>query len=558
MVLLWALGRGAQSSSNAVPVHAADIAASSEFVEMFLVVTSFCFLVPAVYASWAGRWFHAAMFVVMTIVCTLYHVCDAKAYLGEPECKVLSQLTYADHICAYYCFMQMSFLLLGVEDPHIHAAVRREADSNKDVLQPTLQIGVERHALPPTDVIVFSRIIPAVGILWFLHCFTSWSDFHFNMIIIWICLMILACGVFWLQHQRRSFAQTVFLRAGFWMRFFSIGMIPSLCCTVLFVSVQRAAHGRMIHAVWHTADAILATNLMRTVFTQQRDPIYRLLNRLFGKCEGEQRVDVLSVAPTNPPVAHWLLALGSFTQLFMTMMGTCLQSYFSYRITATRAAKHAVRLAYWPVLGIDILKRPAGFLMEACWVLVLLAITTTFAMVEVAAQRSHSSEKERMLGKMGSTMSYTSVAFGVLSALTVMARSTLLRVLTVSAGCCTAAAGIALTTCSTASGSRSAMAARMLIAFGLCIACVIFLVLLSAVYQAGGMDYDGQLFHTACPLLLTACAGCEYAIFLLIAAWPLTFVNEVREHWEVSKIAMPTKHRIDALIQHTQRKFVNL
>mmetsp|Transcript_140455 Transcript_140455/g.261852 ORF Transcript_140455/g.261852 Transcript_140455/m.261852 type:complete len:554 (-) Transcript_140455:57-1718(-) len=545
---------GAQTSSDAAgaPVLAA---ASTEVTEMFLVVSSFCFLVPAIYASWAGHWFHAVMFVVMTIVCTVYHVCDAKSYLGEPECKVLPQLTYADHVCAYYCFMQMSFLLLGVEDPRMHAAVR-EADSNRDVLQPALQKGVARQSLPPMDVILFSRIIPAFGILWFLQSFTSWGNFHFNMIIIWICLVILVSGVFWLQRERRSFAQTVFLRAGFWMRFVSIGMIPSLCCTALFVSVQRAAHGRVIHSVWHIVDAVLATNLQRTVFTQRRDPVYRLLNRLFRV--GGSPVDILSVAPSNPPVAHWLLALASFTQLLMMMMGACLQSCFSYRITATRAAKGAVRLAYWPVLGIDILKRPAGFLMEACWVLVLLAITATFAMVEVAVQRSHSSDKELILGKIGSTLNYTGIAFGALSALTVIARSTLLRVLTVSAGCCTATAGIVLTTCSVHSQSRSAVVGRMLIAFGLCIASVIFLVLLSAVYQAGGMDYDGQLVHTACPMLLTACAGCEYAIFVLIAVWPLTFMREVREHWEVSKIALPTKQRIDALITHTwQRKPLN-
>lgn len=523
-------------------------AGSAEVVEMSLVATSFCFLVPALYASWAGHWFHAVMFVTMTVVCTAYHVCDAKAYLNEPVCNVLASLTYADHVCAYYCFMQMSFLILGIEDPRIHAAIREANSSNNEAIQPTLQKGVTRHLHPPRDVIIFSRIIPAVGILWFLYSFKSWADFHFNMIIIWICLVILVSGVFWLRPERRRFASIAFLRSGFWTRLFSIGFIPSICCTLLFVGVQRAANGRVIHSVWHVADAILAVNLQRTVLTQQCDPVCRLLWRL--RRVGCQSIDILSTAPSNPVVAHWLLGLASFTQLFMTAMGMILQSCFSFRITATRAAKGAIRLAYWPVLGIDVLKRPAGFVMEACWVLVLLSFAVTFAMVEVAMRRSLSSDKDLFIAKVGSTMNYTGIAFGALSALTVMARPTLLRVLTVAAGCCTTTAGIVLTTISSSSGTRPAVVARMLIAFALCAASVTFLGMLSAVYQAGGMDYDGQLVHTACPMLLTGLAGCEYAILVLIAVWPLTFIREVREHWEVSKVALPAKHRIDALITH--------
>mmetsp|Transcript_32886 Transcript_32886/g.59808 ORF Transcript_32886/g.59808 Transcript_32886/m.59808 type:complete len:544 (+) Transcript_32886:69-1700(+) len=524
---------------------------STELVEMSLVVTSFCFLLPAAYASWAGHWFHAVMFAVMTIICTIYHVCDARAYLHEPSCNI-PYLTYADHVWAYYCFMQMCFLIFGVEDQRVHAALY-EADTKTEAIQPRMEKMNGRRSYLPRDVLV-SRIISAFGVVWFPHCFKSLGDFTFHMMLIWIGLMIIVPITFWLQKERRSFASIAFLRANFWMRLLTAGILPIFCCTVLFIGAQSAGNGRVVHSVWHVMDALLAVNLQRTVLTQRHDPVYMLLKNLFGTTGPS--MDILSTAPTNPVVAHWLLGLALCALLYMTGMFAYLKFLFGLQVTTTHAAAGAARLPYLPVLGLDTLKRPAGFIMEICWIVVLLSFVVTFAMVDFGLRRSKSSEKDHLLSRIGSTMIYSGIFLGAISALTVMARTTLLRVLPIAAGCGVAIVGICLMTCISTSGARPAVLARALIALALCVAFMCLLLMLLAVYRAGGMDYDGELFHSACPVLFTGLAGCEYVVLVLIAVWPLTFIQEIREHSEMSKIALPTKQRIDAFIMPKRKSKV--
>lgn len=528
---------------------------SSELVEMSLVVTSFCFLLPAAYAASAGHWFHAVMFAVMTIICTVYHVCDARSYLNEPSCNI-PYLTYADHVWAYFCFMQMHFLIFGVEDPNIHAALR-EANAKNEAASgasPFTKFYPEKFAVrrcyPPRDVLV-SRVILACGVVLIPQCFKSLGDFTFHMMLIWGGLMIPIIVIFWLQSARRSFASTVFLRANFWRRLLSAGALPLFCCSVLFLGGQRAGNGRAVHALWHIADAVLAVNLQRTVFTQQHDPMQMLLSRLFGTVGPS--MDILSTAPTNPVVEHWLLGLALCTLVYATGIFAYLRSLLGMHMLVTPAAAVAIEPSYLPVLGLDILKHPAGFIMDLCWIVFLLCLLVTITRVDFAVRSSKLSEKDQVLSKMGSSMIYCGILLGAITALTAMARTTLLRALPIAAACGTASVGISIMSCISTSGARPARLARALIALALCVAFTCFLVMLLAVYQAGGMEYEGELFHTACPLKFAGLAGSEYAVLLLIATWPLTFIQEVREYSATSKTALPTKQRQDAFITPTRK-----
>merc|ERR1719331_2341371 len=149
--------------------------------DYLMILSSLALLAPAKYAFNAGRPWHAALFATMAIICTVYHVCDAKdskLLWSSVQCKQgLHFLTLADHGCAYFCFVQMALLLLGPEDHNLEWPV--------DTVTPR-----KPWAKVPTTVNIYSRAIPLTAVILFLCFYPAWQQFHYQMVFL-CCLAVL-------------------------------------------------------------------------------------------------------------------------------------------------------------------------------------------------------------------------------------------------------------------------------------------------------------------------------------------------------------------------------
>jgi hypothetical protein len=288
---------------------------------MFL--TSFAFFIPAKYASSAGRPWHAAMFAAMAMICVAYHVCDAKAsnsLMSTVQCgKPLSHmLTLADHGCAYFCFAQMAFLVLGPEDhnlqwPHQDTAPRKP------------------WARVPTNVVLFSRVLLLLGIGSFLVLYPVWNLFHYQMALICVGLVILGSGQFWLSHPQREHAPKVLFHAVFWRRLGSLGLLPLCLCLALFLAMENIKFGAGVaHAAWHLLVAALATNVMRTVYHSLPDPLHTALSYVLR--DDELLADIHSTSSKNPAVAHYLLGIAAVTTCLTLLVAHTVEVYMEFSV----------------------------------------------------------------------------------------------------------------------------------------------------------------------------------------------------------------------------------
>lgn len=467
---------------------------------VLIVTTSFAFLLPARVSFSIGWLWQAAVFIIMTIVCFFYHVCDAHvpALLGLgftcPE-PTRYFFTLADHGLAYFCVLQMAFLVLGPEDPAMqwidHASVQTSP-------------GFALSMATPPDVIMLTRLLPAAAMSAFLCLFTSWDDFHWQSLLVCDVLVIVACTAFWLNPDRRSSILKVLMRNKFWQRAWRCGGMPVLFMAVLFTAMQFF-HSRALHAMWHVAVAIIAVNIIGAVS--------------WGSTAEAQSEGIMDLSPRNPVIVRSLLGLASLFGL-----STLLTSLVLDRV--------AVGHFRWPMVSMPTLQRPGGYLVAIGILPTLVALTVSFCLIRSTATTAQPAVEpeacttangaEIVVGKhLGCSVGHWSVLFGLLA---VAAHGSVFP--TIHLVCLIACIGLLQVAMVLTSLSAPYSSWRSVFTVLGCLAMSTFLTLL---LLAKGFIPNAY----SVPHILLACA--EYAALALPTLWPLCWSSEVHSRWHSTK-----------------------
>jgi len=486
---------------------------STPSAEYLMILTSLALLAPAKYAFSAGRPWHTALFVAMATICTAYHICDAQApssLLSGVHCPqpLPHILTLADHGCAYFCFLQMALLLLGPEDHNMQWPV--------DPANPR-----KPWARVPTSVMLYSRALPLIGVLSFLAFYPDWREFHYQMIFLCIVLVLHGAGQFWLSYKRREHAPQVLFHAVFWRRLVTLGLFPICLCLVLFISMEKFESG-LAHATWHVWVAVLAMNVQRTIYHSLVDPLHMVLSLIAR--QNAPAADVHSTPPKNPIIAHYFLASIAVTMSVTFMAGRLVGAMVPH--------SHYD----WPVLGLDSLQWQTGYMLAIGSLSVILAIASTFGLIATVHIPWAKSDGQFHWRRVGCALGFSSSLFGLLAIVaSADGMPSKLRALVLAATACSAAAGVALTTFS--EFSTSSMLIRRMMAAATCVTAAVFVTSLYTLHQYGALQHvalshnGGTYYHVVFPRAWRCLALSQYCLAGLLAAWPLTYVAQVRERW---------------------------
>jgi len=486
-------------------------------MRVVMILTSFAFLAPAKYAARAGRPFHVAMFATMAMTCAVYHLCDAEAPIqamllhgGHCPDPLTHILTLADHASAYFCILQMAFMLLGPEDhnlqwPHEETTPRKP------------------WARVPTRGIVYNRALPLLAMLVFLALNLDFHMFHCQMLMICAVVLLHGAGQFWWSN--REHAPQVLFHAVFWNRLISLGLLPiSLCLPLLYIGHVYASG--LAHAAWHVLIATMAMNIQRTLYHSLPDPLHTGISYLMG--QDAPLADILSSPPKNPAVAHYLLSGVAVT--------TCLT------LLADRVTRNNYDLPGLPVFGMDRLQwtggngdsirhfaNGGGFLVASNALFTLVAIAAAFFLISTVQINTEGKwEVVSRWRQLGCSLGYLSTFFGLLVVLaSVDGTPPNLRTLALGATTCTAAAAVLLTTFE----ERWEPGASWMVA-----SIPVFRRVVAACTGLAAAGFVASLFMSAWRgVTLT-----QHIFALLLAVWPLTYVGQVRERWAPQE-ALTTK-----------------
>lgn len=466
-------------------------------VSLLLVVTSFAFVVPAHTSFCLGRLWHAAVFMLMTTVCFFYHICDTDLPLSlgaEAGCpgSMRHALTLADHGWAYFCFLQMAFLVLGPEDPVMqwidHPMVRD---------RPACALAMP----PPWDVVAVMRLLPAAAMGAFLCLYTSWEDFHWQCILLSDVLLLCGCLSFWLHQDRRANISKVLIRLRFWRRIWNHCVLPMLLASFVFIAMETADSGAM-HAVWHLVVAALAVSIIRTVHSHGLDT---------PSAEAEELVDASS---RNPIVVQALL--GSVALLGVP---TILAS-----LVLDMLAVHSWR---WPMVSMPTSQRPGGYVMAIGALPALVALAAAFWLIRSTTGPQHSEPEEIVVSKqLGCSVGYAAVVFGFLAVAANGAMFPTTHVLCLIVSLCLLIVAMLLTTLSIRHPLAPESRWRCLLTLVTILVITSFVTLLLLAQQ-----YIPNSYSIPHPML----AASEYAALVLSTLWPLTWGPEVQARWQTRK-----------------------
>lgn len=467
-------------------------------VSLLLVATSFAFLVPANAALSLGRLWHAGVFALMAAVCTIYHVCDTELLQtldGGTGCPsaVRHTLTLADHGWAYYCALQMAFLVLGPEDPVMqwidHPVVRDT---------PACALAMS----PPRDVMAVTRVLPAVAMAAFLCLYTSWADFHWQCVLLQDVLLLFGFLAFWLHQDRRTSMPKVLIRLRFWRRIWNHCIMPMLLASFAFIAME-SADSRAMHAVWHLIAAALAVSIIKTVNSRSMD---------VPKAEAEE---LMEMSARNPIVVHVLL--GSVALFGLPTLFACL----TLDCWATGQWR-------WALVSMPTMQRPGGYVAAIGGLPTLLAMSGAFWLIRSTTMVSHQYEPEEIVAskEWGCLIGYGSVAFGFFA---IAANGSMFPVLHL--WCLVASLGLllvamTLTTLSVRYPLAPGNRARCLLTVATVVVVSGFIMLLVLAHQYVPNDYG--ISH---PLLAIS----EYLALALPTLWPLTWSSEVQARWQTGK-----------------------
>eukprot|EP00933_Yihiella_yeosuensis_P060319 TRINITY_DN627_c1_g1_i2.p1 TRINITY_DN627_c1_g1~~TRINITY_DN627_c1_g1_i2.p1 ORF type:complete len:473 (+),score=46.73 TRINITY_DN627_c1_g1_i2:125-1543(+) len=341
---------------------------------ILLVVTGFAFLAPAVTAIRLGRLWLASVFTLMSAICAAYHICDADLpdIMGlRRSCpaSVTHVLTLADHGSAYFCILQLAFLLLGPEDP-------------------SLQDGAES---PKISTMVMTRLLPATSIVALLAFLTSWSEFHWLCILLCEGLLLSGFFAFWLRPGQRSVATKVLLRRHFWLRALKHGLIPVFVASCLFICMNISGIS-IAHSIWHVVLSVLAVRIIHAVIADG------------PKMQHLLSLDVLASQQCgNPVVAHQLLMLPALIGI-PTLLASGMLDF---------SAEQHWR---WPLLTMPLNHLPGGYVTAIGALPTLAALGAAFGLIGGYGPHDIFAIKELNLkNHIGCLIGYLAVGLGYLA-----------------------------------------------------------------------------------------------------------------------------------------------
>lgn len=460
---------------------------SDETVMLLLFFSSLAFLVPARTSFYLGRLWHAWVFTLMAVICCAYHVSNS-SLLGS---DLRQLLTLAHHGWAYFCFLQMAFLVLGPEDPHMQW------------IDHPVVLDTPRSSLamaPPVHAIVLARVLPAGAIFLFLCCFSSWDDFHWQIVILSDVLLLFGCSAFWMHRDRRSSMPKVLLRIRFWRRLWNHCALPALLASFIWV-VMESTDSRVMDALWHVLIASLAVSIIRVVHDDG------------GSLHRE--AEIMNVSPQNPVVARILLGsvaiFGLPTLIFSLVLDWWSVGYWR-----------------WPMVSKATRQRPGGYFVVIGALPTLVAQATAFWLISSTVGNPQADPEEIVLSKqLGCSIGYVSIFFGLLTLAVPDPSFPTLHTLCMIIFLCLMMVATLLTTLSARYPMAPGMRSRCVLTLTFFVSVMAFLMLLILVQQ-----YIPNAYSIPHPLL----ASSEYTTLALPMLWPLTWGPEVQARWQTHKV----------------------
>lgn len=451
---------------------------SDQRVVLLLVLTSLAFLLPARASFYLGRLWHTCVFTLMAVICAAYHLFGS---------DTTQWLTLVHHGWAYFCFLQMAFLVLGPEDPQMQWIDHPVAV--KSLLA----------TWPPLHVIVLARVLPVAAILVFLCRFSSWVDFHWQIMFLSDVLLVFGCGAFWMHRDRRSSMPKVLLRSRFWRRFWNHFGLPGLLAACMW-GFMESTDSRAMHAILHLLIACLAMSIVRAVHNSGAD-----LRR---------EAEIMSVSPQNPVIAHILLGSAAIFGL-PTLMASLALDWWS------------IGYWRWPMVCSATYQLPGGYFVVIGALPTLMAQAVAFGLISSTVGSPQANQHEIAVSKQfGCMVGYVSIVFGVLTLAMPGPAFPTLHTLCLIAYLCLMMVATLLTTLSTTSPLAPGMRSRCVLAFTIFVSVMGFLMLLILVQQ-----YIPNTYSIPHPLLATS----EYIALALPMLWPLTWGPEVQARWQTHK-----------------------
>jgi len=466
--------------------HAAGT--SDDSVVLLLFITSFAFLVPARTSFCLGRLWHAGVFTLMAALCIAHHTLNW--HVGW--CMETRQfLTLAHHGWAYFSFLQMCFLVLGPEDPHMQWI---DHPSVQDTPRSSLAMA------PPLHAIVVSRVLPLGAILFFLCSFSSGDDLHWQIVILSDVLLLFGCAAFWLHRDRRASMPKVLLRMRFWRRLWNHCALPSLLFSLIWVLIE-SSDSQVMHAVWQVLMSSLAVSIIRVVHDSGGD--------LSSEAETAR-----NASPQNPVVARILL--GSVAMFGLpTLLFSLAADWWS------------VGYWRWPLISKATHQLPGGYVVVIGFLPTLVAAAAAFWLISSTVSSRQADPEDIVLSKQfGCVIGYASVIFGFLTLAMPDPVFPIAHTLCMILFLCLMMVATLLTTLSSRYPLAHGMRSRCFLTLAIFVSVMSYLVLLILVQR-----YIPNVYTIPQWLLATT----EYITLALPMIWPLTWGNEVQARWQGHK-----------------------
>jgi hypothetical protein len=479
-------------TSLGTAAHSIAVGTPDGSTALLLFITSLAFLAPARAAFNLGRLWHAWVFLLMAVVCAADHVCNSDLHpqLG-PAGEILSQwLALAHHGWSYFCFLQVAFLVLGPEDPHLQWIDHPVAH---DMPKSSLPMAAPLHA------IVLARLLPIGAIALFLCCFSSQEDFSWQFFILTEVLLLFVCAAFWMHRDRRSSMPKVLLRMRFWRRLWNYCALPGLLTAFIWV-LTESADSKVVQAFLPVLLAVLATRVIHVVYDSNGD-----LNN---------EAPIMNVSPQNQVIARFLL--GS-TALFglPTLIVSLLLDWWS------------VGFWRWPMVCMSTRLRPSGYFAIIGFLPTFMAQAVAFRLIRSTSSNMSDNTEEIVLSKqLGCMIGYTSVLFGLLTLALPQPVFPYLHTFCVIAFLCLMMVAVVLTTLSARQPLAAGARTRFVLMLAIFTSVMVFLTLLILVQQLIPNTYGIPY-----PLL----AAVEYVTLALPMLWPTTWGFEVQARWQTHK-----------------------
>lgn len=513
----------AGSVSNGILGVVGDLSEMERSVDLhsqtaLVLLSSFAFLVPC-FAAWRmKRVWHSFLFGMLTVVCASFHYCSAEGsqrmevHPSNMRCSatVTHLLSHAFFLWVYFCFLQMAFLVLGPEDPHMQWLSLQAIPGNPSCSMP-------QHA--PFDAVVTARVIP-LTVLSIFHLFhASWDteEIHWRSLLFNELLLLACCTAFWLSPSRQYRSADVLIRFKYWHRLLHHGLIPAMMLFWIFC-IMGFADFQALHFMWHVVVAFFAVSMLRTV--------------LLGESTSTS-AKVFDVSAHNPNVAHVLLGSVALVVLPTAIIGASFDWCSSGQ-------------GQWPTISMATQCQPGGYFVAIVSVPAFVGVASVIWLIESTAAvktswlQMHStkgwddqergdhgpySPQQLALGrKLGCVLGYAAAFFALTGAL-IMRGNPLQNVL--SLFCSIMSIGLmliamALTVLSSDPSTRSYRFKHRLTML-VCVPMMVVYMMLILADQC--LPNQFSFSHTTYAIV-------EYIVVLLVSLWPLTWVADVQDAWQ--------------------------